>query len=304
MRPDIPPDKFAEWLKSLPPEKIREGNKQELKQAEEDWNKFRSFFKRGDCSICGKPLKSFSDKSPCLHWLLRPKGFKKKHFPLLCEKFTYFRIAAYVRWVASIDDLLKNINDIKQEHPGENLIDFTARYKHLTWSFSCCKADLEGHPNSHEGNFPHYHIRMNLDGKPFITYSNFHIPFHKDDLYDIELITKHPDLVKHGFSRGAGMESLLGTDEGLEAVIEHSIPTDNYEEAAFNVQTIVMAPEGETISGALIAEVQAEAKATGKTIASVLRDKLPNANIISTISPGPGVPEAKQRTGGRKKKNR
>ena len=210
---------------------------------------------------------------------------------------------AYVRWMASIDGLLKNINDIRQEHPGDKIIDFTAKYKHITWSFSCSKADFEGHSSSREGNFPHYHMKMNLDGKPFITYSDFHVPFHKDDLYDLELLTNHPDIMRRGFSRGAGMESLLGTEEGLDAVIEHSVPTDKDDEAAFNLQTIVMAPIGETISGALIAEVQAEAKATGKTIASVVRKKLPNAQIITTVSPGPGVPEAKQRTGGRKKKH-
>lgn len=302
MRPNIPPDKFADWLKNLPPELRQYGNEQERKQADEDWNEFTTFFRKGACSLCKKPLKSFNEKNPCLHWLLRPKGFKKKHFPLLYENFTYFRIAAYVRWAASIDELLKNINDIKQEHPGGNLIDFTARYKHITWSLSCSKADFGGHLTSREGNFPHYHFRMNLDGKPFITYSDFHVPFHRDDLYDIELFTKHSDHIKHSFSRGAGMETLLATDKGLEAIIEHAIPTDNYEEATFHIQTLVMAPDGETISSELFSEIQTEAKTTGKTIASVLRDKLPNARIMTTVSPGQGVPEAKQRPPTRKKR--
>lgn len=303
MRTEIPPERFAEWFKNLPPEKVAEGNKQQINQAREDWNEFRSLFNEGICSICRKSLNTFSDKNPCLHWLLRPKGFKKKHFPLLYDKFTYFRIVAYVRWVASIDGFCKNINDIKDAHPGGNLTNFTARHKHITWSFSCCKGDFEGHPTSVYGNFPHYHMKMNLDGKPFITYSDFHVPFHKDDLYYVELITKHPDIVKHGFGRGAGMEELLGTDEGLEAVIKHSISTDDYEGAAVNIRTIVMAPEGETIPGSLIDEAYAESKATGKTVASIIRDKLPDAIITSIVSPGLGVPESQQRAGGRKKKN-
>lgn len=304
MRPKISPDKFAEWLKNLSKEEIRKGNEQQLKQAEEDWKKFVAFFNKGICSICGKPLKTFSESTPCLHWLLRLNKFKKKHFPLLYERFTYMRIAAYVRWVASIEYPLKNINDIKEEHPGDKLIDFTARYKHITWSFSCGRSDYEGHPSSNEGNFPHYHFRMNLDGNVFIRYSDFHIPLHDDDLYDLALIDKHGDIVKQGFGRGAGMETLLGSKEGLEMIIDSSRLVEDEKDAAFHLQTIVMAPQGKTISGDIIAEVHAEAKASGKTWASIIRDKLPDASIVTTVSPGDGVPEAKQRSGRKKKKNR
>jgi len=90
MRPNIPPDKFAEWLKQLPEETIQSGNEQERKQTEESYKKFVQYFRNGVCSICSKPLKTFSANSPCLHWLLRPKKFKKKHFTLLYNKFTYF----------------------------------------------------------------------------------------------------------------------------------------------------------------------------------------------------------------------
>ena len=52
MRPDIPPDKFAEWLKQLPEETLRHGNKQEHNQAEKDYKKFVEFFTKGNCSMC------------------------------------------------------------------------------------------------------------------------------------------------------------------------------------------------------------------------------------------------------------
>jgi hypothetical protein len=302
MKPNIPPEQLAEWLRTLPKEKILEGNTEERKQAEEDWKLFVSLFKKAICSICKKPLKSFSESTPCLHWLLRPKKFKKKHFPLLYERFTYFRISAFVRWVASIESPVKNINDIKEEHPGDKLIDFTAKYRHITWSFSCGKSDFEGHTNSKEGNYPHYHFRMNLDNNAFIRYGDFHVPFHDDDLYDFELFRKHGDLFKHSYGHGTGMAMFLDTEEGAELVIENSTPTDNYHDAAFEMQTLVMAPLGETISGKLIAEVQAEAKSSGKTIASIIRDKAPNANIITVLSPGPGVPAAKQRSERKRKK--
>ncbi|RJP40430.1 MAG: hypothetical protein C4548_10610 [Desulfobacteraceae bacterium] len=304
MRPNVTPDKFVEWSKQQPEEFLREGNEIEHLQAERDYEKFANFFKEARCSLCMKSLKTFSAKSPCLHWLLRPKGFKKKHFPLLYEEFTYFRMSAYVRWVASLDGPMKNINDIQAEHPGNKLIDFTAKYQHITWSFSCGSSDFEGHKNSNYGNFPHYHMQIKLNGSPFINYGDFHIPFHKDDLFDIELFTKHKDFAIHSYGHGTGMQDLMGSASGLEFIVDHSSPIDNPEDAAYSLSTMIMTKEGETISGDFIADAMEKAKETGKTFASVIRERLKddNASIATIVSPGDGVPEAQQRTGGRKKK--
>jgi hypothetical protein len=295
MRPNIPPNKFAEWLKQLPAETIESGNEQEHKQTEESYKKFVQYFKNEKCSICSKPLKAFSANSPCLHWLLRPKNFMKKHFPLLYKKFTYFRIEAYVRWVASIAGPVKNINDIEDEHLDGKMIDFTAKYKHLTWSFSCGKSDYEGHKNSAYGNFPHYHMQMKLNGHSFIDYGDFHIPFHDDDLYDIELFTRHSDVVRHGFGYGVGMNEMLKHEEMLEYILESSEPTENEQEAAFEMDTLIMADEGTTISGELLSECLKEAKEKGQSVASVARKKIKNANITTVVSAGKGVPEAMPR---------
>jgi hypothetical protein len=304
MRPDATPDKFVEWLKQQPPEFLREGNEIERLQTEKDYKKFVSMFKAGQCSICGKPLKTFSAKTPCLHWLLRPKNFKKKHFPSLYKEYNYFRISAYVRWVASLETPLQNINDIREEHPGGKLIDFTARHKHITWSFSCGASDFGGHKTTKSGNFPHYHMQIKLNGNFFISYGDFHIPFHDDDLFDFELYEKHKDFAVHSYGPGAGMQELMGSEEGLEHIIDHSIPTANREEAAYGISTLVMGKEGEGISGDLINDAIKEAKETGKTIASVIREKLKDstANITTIVSPGDGVPETQQRSGRKKKK--
>ena len=304
MRPNIPPEKFVEWLKSLPEEKRRLGNEKERRKTEEDYKSFIEYFNKVECSLCKKPLKTLNAGTPCLHWLLRPKKFKKKHFPLLYEKFTYFRISAYARWVASIESPLKNINDLAEEHPGEKIIDFTAKHKHISWSFSCGKSDLEGHKEKRYGNFPHYHMQMTLNHKRFISYNDFHIPFHSDDLYDLELFTNHKDFIKHGYGRGAGMQELLGNEEALEILVDESEATDNPKEAALNLDTIIMAKEGETLSGEMLAAAFKESKATGKTATSILREKLKDtgANITTIVSPGDGVPEARQRKGRKKKK--
>ena len=73
--PEIDPAKFAKWFRDLPEEEKRQGSLIQLKQAEEDWTVFADCFERGICSICEKPIKTFSIKNPCLHWLLKPKGF-------------------------------------------------------------------------------------------------------------------------------------------------------------------------------------------------------------------------------------
>ncbi|MEW8390624.1 MAG: hypothetical protein AB2651_02520 [Candidatus Thiodiazotropha sp.] len=304
MRPNIPPDKFVEWLKQQPEEFLREGNEREQQRTQEDYNNFTTAFKSGKCSICGKPLKSFNSRTPCLHWLLRPKKFKKKHFPTLYENFTFIQTSSYVRWAASVGGPIKNINDIEAEHPGEKIIDFTARHEHITWSFSCSKSDFEGHKTSRFGNFPHYHMQMKLHGHSFIRYSDFHIPFHDDDLYDIELFTKHKDFVVFSHGPGTGMQDLMGTEEGLQKIVDHSTPTKDIDNAAFNLSTVVMTEDGDTISGDLLAEAIIEANASGKTVASVMKDKLKNtrASITTVVSPGDGVPETQQRSGGRKRK--
>jgi len=198
---------------------------------------------------------------------------------------------------------MKNINDIQAEHPGGRLIDFTARHKHITWSFSCGQSDYEGHKTNKSGNFPHYHMQIKLNGNAFIRYNDFHIPFHDDDLFDIELFTKHKNFAVHSYGRGTGMQELMGSEDGLEFIVDQSTPTDNPEEAAYNLSTIVMAKDGESISGDLIADAMKEAKESGRTIASVMREKLKdaNTNITTIVSPGDGVPETQQRTGRKKK---
>lgn len=301
MNPNVPTPGFIEWLKSLSPEQIAYYNQQQNAHTERVWEKFKTYFEKGTCSLCNKSLQSFYPLKPCLHWLLKPEGFTKKHFNLIYREFTYHRIAAYARWVATIDAPFKNINDIKAEHPGDKLIDFTAKYKNLTWSFSCSQTDHQGHKNSEQGNFPHYHFQMLLNGLPFIDYSDFHVPFHKDDLHNIELFA-HKDLISHRFGVGIGMSELLEKGEGLEFVIERSSPTNNRAEATYEIDTLIMANEDETISGELLNEAIKEAKTSGKTIASVIKKKIKNANIATIVSAGGGVPEAKQRTGGRKKK--
>ena len=127
MRPTVPPRDFLAHIEQMPEEERNALFERMRNETNEDYDRFVSSFNSGICSICGKPIKTFHADSPCLHWLLRPKGFKKKHFNLVYERFSFFRVSGYVRWVASLGGLFKNINDIKLEHEGEKLIDFTGK---------------------------------------------------------------------------------------------------------------------------------------------------------------------------------
>ena len=89
---------FNKFIDNMSEDEIRERNDKEIVKAEKDFLELKSSLKSGDCSICGYRLSHFTVKKPCLHWFLKTKGFKKKHFPLLYQKYSFHRIDAYLRW--------------------------------------------------------------------------------------------------------------------------------------------------------------------------------------------------------------
>jgi hypothetical protein len=303
LRPDISPTKLAEILRKTPIDELNKMNQLEFEQTDRDYKKFVKDFKSGFCLYCKKSLKSFSIENPCLHWLLRPKNFKKKHFMQLTQNFSYFRISAYVRWIATIDNPIKNINDLLIEHEGDNLIDFTAKYKHIKWSFSCSKSDFQGHKNSTSGNLPHYHMQIFLDNRPFISYKDFHIPLHSDDLYDFDLFINHSDIAKHIYSKGTGLQEVFDNEKALEKIIDISTTSENLEEATFKFDTLIFAKEGETLSSKLVVDAIEESKRTGQTITSILKKNLDmtKVDLTTIVSPSDSVVLPHSRKGGRKK---
>ncbi|MDY7035230.1 MAG: transposase [Thermodesulfobacteriota bacterium] len=76
--------------RKISPTEVSNANK-ELIDAVENWRtrdlseeKIKYIFLDGvNFDMRNKPLKTFSANNPCIHWLLRPKKFKKKHFPSL-----------------------------------------------------------------------------------------------------------------------------------------------------------------------------------------------------------------------------
>lgn len=291
---------IAETLKALPPDEIDRISQSNVDRTLEEHEEFKTSFKRGHCYICDHPIASFSKKRPCIHWFLRPKGFKKNDVLAVAEKFNFFQIQTYLRWVANTNGFAKNVNDLPEESSGTKIVELTIRYKNLEWSFSCGESDFKGHQTSQHAKYPHYHFQMHADNRPLIKFSDFHIPFAEEDIFGIEAKRQLPHIVKHKFPGGEGMSEVLN-DQRLEALVADGRSTDGGDDAALHLDTIVMADEGTTISGDDLYKIFQEAKAKGVTVASLMH-KVPikNASTRVFVTPGPGVVELAQRTGRKK----
>lgn len=286
---------YAKFLATLSPEEIAHGNEINHRNTQEEFNQFIMHFKAGSCYLCEKPLSSFSKKIPCPHWLLKPKGFKKHDLAAIAEKYGFYQMQAFLRWIANQEAFAKNINDLAEEGSGDKMFEVTIKYKYLEWAFSCAESDYQGHATSQHAKHPHYHFQMRIDGRPFINYSDNHLPFSKMDIVNIEAMKAQPDKIKQRFSHGEGMNDIL-SDETVERIINLTVPRDAEEGAPFKIDTFAMAEEGKTINSDDVYAIMQESKEKGVTVASLMH-KLPNAQTRIIVSPGPGVVEQAPRTG-------
>ena len=105
----------------------------------------------------------------------------------------------------------------------------------------------------------------------------------------------NPMLLKRGIAKA--VEKLT------EEIANTATPVEGREEVS-QIASISAGNDDEI--GDLIAEAMEEAKAKGKTMASVLQEKLKdtNTNITTIVSSGDCVPQPQQRSGGRKKKGK
>ena len=280
---------YAEFLKRLSPEQIAHGNAVNHNNAQDEFRRFNECFEAGVCYLCEKLLASFSKKAPCPHWLLKPKGFKKNDLPEIAEKYGFFQIQSFLRWVANQEAFARNINDLKEEGTGNKLFEVTIKWRNIEWAFACTESDYQGHATSQHSKHQHYHFQMRLDNRPFINYSDFHIPFSEMDVINIEAMRAHPDGMKQRFSFGEGMNDILNGEIAAN-IVGTTVPATDEADGMFNLQSMAMAEEGKMISGDDIYELIQEAKAKGVTVASLLH-KLPNAHTRVIVTAGPGVVE-------------
>lgn len=291
--------RFAEFICQLSAEERDKANAKQAEMIKAEHVEFLEYFERDECYVCGRSLRSFFKATPCVHWLLRPKGFKKKDIEAVAKKFGYFQIQSFLRWVANQEGFARHINDLVEEGTGTKMFEVTIRYKHLEWSFSCAESDYLGHAKSQSAKHPHYHFQMRDSQRPFIDYNDFHLPLSKMDIINIEATRARPDMIKPGFRYGEGMSEVL-RDEALEHIVDGSLSGgDPEEDGAFRIDTLLFADEGTTISGEDIRRAIEEARRDKVTIASRLKN-IPNASTNIIVTPGPGVVKQAPRTGGRR----
>lgn len=256
---------------------------------------FKDAFVAGQCYICERPLTSFSKKRPCLHWFLRPKGFKKNDVPAIAEEYGFFEIQTYLRWVANTTDFAKHINDLPEESSGSKLIELTIRYKNLEWSFSCGESDYLGHQKSQHFKHPHYHFQMRSEQKPFVKFNDFHLPFTENDILSIETKRRLPNIVMQKFPGGEGMSEILN-EKMFETLVANGRSAGSETDADLQLDTMIIADEGTTISGEDLYNIFQEAKSKGVTVASLMHKRpISNASTNILITPGSTVVEQSQR---------
>ncbi len=231
-----------------------------------DVNEFIDGLENGICFLCKRRMDEFIPNKPCFHWFTYPKRTKKKFFKkYLANPIGFFRIDSYFRWLANTERPIGNINDLKMESSDSAYLETTYKYKNIEWAFSIGKTDLEGHAQSKNGKAPHYHIQMKVDGNIFLKFNDYHIPFSDADLFNIEILKQAPDKVKMGHSFGEGM-SILEDEATFKMYADAMSLTDDTENASFNRQTMIQAPEGQLISGELIQKAMRESKITTKNL--------------------------------------
>jgi hypothetical protein len=285
-------NKFKDFISSLSPEQIKEGKEKEHKITVKQYEQFLDAYTQNKCFICDLSFDDFNINKPCLHWLLNPKGFKKRHFSELYPKYGFTNIQSFLRWIANQENKFGNINDLVEEKDPDKLIDNTIKYRNLEWSFSCAKSDLNGHRDKLLGKEPHYHFQMRINKKPFINFRDFHIPLTKYDIIAIEMINDKSDKFQHKFPFGEGMQDALN-NISPENIINYSTPTLDEEKAIYKFDTIVEAIPGQTINGDEIYKLIQESKEKQVSVSSLL-PKL-DAKVTTIVSPGPAVPEIAHR---------
>lgn len=273
-------DAFKQYAESLTQEDLKKQNEIDTKTAEAEHEKFFAAFKKGECYLCNKSLKTIGKSTPCAHWLLRECKFKKKDFPLIFNQFGYINIAAYLRWVANDEKPFRNINDLSIHKDSRKVFEYTIRWKNIEWTFDCFKNDYKGHSGATSG-FPHYHFQMKIDGRQFINFGDFHIPFSESDLFQLDLSQQLPDHFNFSFGEpGAGMQE--ASEYHPEFVVNESTFTEDENEAVYDLSTIILAGEN-GFDASTFADIYEEAKATGKTIASLAPQYFADASSINTI---------------------
>jgi len=255
--------------------------------------KFLKYLKEGKCYICQSYLSTFDKELPCVHWLLRPAGFDKRHFPLIYKKFRYGRINSWCRWIANSIVPIQNINDLVAEKRSKKVIEETILYREYEWSFSCDNNDLKGHNHGEYGRMSHYHFQMKINGNLFIKYRDFHIPLEQEDIFEINVDLGNIQGVTRRRIFDSGMQEAI-TKIKPEKMLKKMRVSEKKDTQTWRLQTLLTAKNGKMISGDVIWNLIKKSKETGKPFASLV-EELDDVSVERMITPGPAVPKIARR---------
>ncbi|EJM7853737.1 hypothetical protein BBM02_20020 [Vibrio parahaemolyticus] len=287
-------ERYKAIFESMSSDEIEEMNRLNDEEHFRQVRAFKEGYEKGVCYLCNKPFKTISKNEPCLHWLLRQCKFKKKDFPKIYSKYGYGNIAAFIRWCANQERLLSNINDLEAEKSERKILSYTVKWKNVEWTFDCSKNDFEGHKGT-SIDYPHFHFQMRIDGRQFINFNDFHVPFNDHDLFTLKNSLEQGDWFVQNFGAiGAGMQEAVSIEP--EDIVAHTTPSENEEEATYHFSTMIDARDN-PISGEEIYEIQKEAERTGKSFAFVAQQRLKNrAKVQTTVSAADSIPDIAART--------
>jgi len=290
---------FKDQTSSLSHEESTAYFEKQRENYDREYSAFIKHYDSDECYLCGKPFKTISKSVPCVHWLLRRCKFKKKDFSKITDKYDFYNVSAFLRWVANAEAGVRNINNLKEESSERKLFETTIKWKNIEWTLDCSKNDFEGHAGS-KTDFPHWHFQMRVDGKQFINFNDYHIPFSKDDQLKITLENDSESGFLHTFGPGGqGMQEHMDRlADDPDEFIENVVTTSNPEEGSVHMQSIVRGPEG-GISGDKINEALEMARNTGKSLAHCFRETLSgdeDVSISTVASPAESVPKIAKRT--------
>jgi len=292
-------DAFQNFLDDLPVGELDRINALEHEKTIDEYERFITSYLLGECYLCKKPFKSISKKTPCLHWLLRRCKFKSKDFSKVYSKFDYHQIMSYLRWVANQERFQGNINDLNEERSNGKIIETTIKWNNIEWTFNCSASDYSGHGGN--SNFPRYHFQMRVDGRPFISFNQHHVPFSENDLFNIDLLHQKPEIISHSYGpAGLGMQDAVDADP--EDILQYAVSVNNKEDATYHIQSIIMSKDKDIpIKGEGIQAMVQESKKTGKPLASLIDKYFDNTVTSETIiSPVDTIPNIAKRNGRRK----
>ncbi len=198
-------------------------------------------------------------------------------------------------WISYQENNFANINNLSLEKDKNKIWEVTIKYKNLKWSLTCSQTDFIGHKDTNH-NFPHYHFLMNVNGKPFISFNDFHIKLTPDDIIRMRCHNQSSGKFVHTWYV-PGMEELfkLGPNELLKDL---KVAEDE-SSAPLHVMSMFEMDGG--ISEEAMNKALMKHKETGDSLAKCFSE-IPNMKYKIIMEPGEGVPPLDRKLSRGKKK--